>query len=221
MSFLQRLRRRMALYKPKRFKDHHHYAAFFDARSVVLAGDDMAVLEYPSEEVQQKIFRHAVEKFDLTDKKILDVGCGLGYLKKYLDAQNVRYRSYWGIDLSAKMVAGARQRFGEYFEQRDVLEKPFTENEFDIVFLLSVLGYPIGESPFGYMSALLKALYRIAGEGLVFTHLAPGRRNEPSDFTVVPEAMAQWCREYLSPDVTLDDTLGLVTYVVAVRKERR
>jgi SAM-dependent methyltransferase len=218
MSFWQRLRRRMALYKPKRFKDHHHYAAFFDARHLVLAGDDMAVLEYPNEEVQQKIFRHAAEKFDLTDRAILDVGCGLGYFKKYLDAQQARYGSYRGVDLSAKMVAGAVKRFGPHFEQRDVLAKPFSENEFDLVFLLSVLGYPVGETPFGYMSALLKELHRIGREGLVFTHLAPGRREESSDFTVVPEAMAQWCREYLSPQVVLDDTLGLVTYVMAVRK---
>lgn len=213
-----RVRRRMALYKPKRFRDHYEYAAFFDARNIVLAGDDMAVLEYPDEAVQQKIFQHAVEKFDLTGRKILDVGCGLGYLKKYLDVQGVRYRSYVGVDLSEKMIAGARKRFGDYFERRDVLAQPFAENEFDVVFLLSVLGYPISDDPFGYMSALLRELFRVGREGLVFTHLAPGRRQESSDFTVAPEDMAHWCRQNLSHDVTLDDTLGLVTYVVAVRK---
>ncbi len=212
------MRRRMALYKPKRFRDHYEYAAFFDARNVVLAGDDMAVLEYPDETVQQKIFQHAVEKFDLTDRKILDVGCGLGYLKRYLDVRGVRYHSYLGIDLSEKMIAGAIKRFGDWFERRDVLREPFAEDEFDVVFLLSVLGYPISDDPFGYMSALLRELFRVAREGLVFTHLAPGRRQESSDFTVAPEEMAQWCRRNLSPDVTVDDTLGLVTYVVAVRK---
>jgi len=213
-----RVRRRMALYKPKRFRDHYEYAAFFDARNIVLAGDDMAVLEYPDEAVQQKIFRHAVEKFDLTGRKILDVGCGLGYLKRYLDTQGVGYRSYVGIDLSEKMIVGATKRFGPYFERRDVLAQPFAENEFDVVFLLSVLGYPISDDPFGYMSTLLRELFRVAREGLVFTHLAPGRRQESSDFTVAPEDMARWCRGNLSQDVTLDDTLGLVTYVVAVRK---
>ncbi len=178
----------------------------------------MAVLEYPDEAVQQKIFRHSVEKFDLTDRTILDVGCGLGYLKKYLDAQGVRYRSYLEVDLSKKMIAGAVKRFGLYFERRDVLAQPFAEGEFDIVFLLSVLGYPISDDPFGYMSALLRELFRVAREGLVFTHLAPGRRPEPSDFTVAPEDMAQWCQRHLSSDVALDDTLGLVTYIVVVRK---
>ncbi len=217
-GLLKRLRRRMSLYKPKRFRDHHEYGAFFDARNIVLAGDDMAVLEYPNEEVQRKIFQHAIEKFDLKDRKILDVGCGLGYLKKHLDVQNVPYRSYWGVDVSEKMVVGARKRFGPHFECRDVLAQPFAESEFDIVFLLSVLGYPISEDPFGYMSTLLRGLFRISRAGLVFTHLAPGRRQEPSDFTVAPEEMAEWCRRNLSANVTLDDTLGLVTYVVAVHK---
>ncbi len=102
-----------------------------------------------------------------------------------------------------------------------MLAQPFAENEFDVVFLLSVLGYPISDDPFGYMNELLRGLFHIAREGLVFTHLAPGRRQESSDFTVAPEDMAAWCRRHLSPDVTLDDTLGLVTYVVAVRKVRK
>ncbi len=214
----RRLRRRMSFFRPKRFRDHHEYALFFDVRNNLLAGDDMAILEYPNPQVQERIFEHAVEKFDLNGKKILDVGCGLGYLKKFLDARAPGYASYRGIDLSEKMVAGARQRFGDHFERRDVIAEPFAENEFDVVFLLSVLGYPITEDPFGYMSTLLRTLFRFAREGLVFSHLAPGRRVDASDFTVAPEAMADWCRQNLSPHVVLDDTLGLITYAVAVRK---
>lgn len=215
---MQHIRRRISYYKPKRFRDHHEYAAFFDMRHWLLAGDDMMVLEYPSTEVQERIFRHAVEKFDLKDRTILDVGCGLGYLKKYLDANAAGYRSYKGVDLSEKMIAGARERFGDYFEYRDVLAQPFTANEFDNVFLLSVLGYPVTKGPFGYMGALLRELFRIARVGLTFSHLAPGRRREPSDFTVAPDEMAAWCCQNLSPNVVVDDTLGLVTYVVAVSK---
>lgn len=217
-NLVQRMRRRMSYYKPKRFSDHYEYAAFFNVRSNLFGGDDMMVLEYASPDIQERIFQHAVNKFDLKDKSILDVGCGLGYLKKYLDANAPGYRSYRGIDLSDKMIAGAHQRFGDYFERRDVLAQPFAENEFDVVFLMSVLGYPVTKDPFGYMSMLLCELFRVARCGLAFSHLAPSRRNEPSDFTVAPGAMVDWCREHLSPRVVVDDTLGLVTYDVAVFK---
>jgi SAM-dependent methyltransferase len=213
-----RMRRRMALYKPKRFRDHYEYAAFFDARNIVLAGDDMAVLEYPDEEVQQRIFRHAVEKFDLTERTILDVGCGLGYLKKYLDAQGVRYRSYLGVDLSEKMVAGAVKRFGPYFERRDVLQKPFAEGEFDVVFLLSVLGYPISDDPFGYMSALLRELFSHLARGAGLHALSARTASRAVGLHSGPEEMPTGAASNLSPHVVLDDTQGLVTYVVAVRK---
>ncbi len=215
---MQRMRRRMSYYKPKRFSDHYEYAAFFNVRSNLFSGDDMMVLEYASTDVQERIFKHAIDKFDLKDKKILDVGCGLGYLKKYLDANAPGYRSYRGIDLSDKMIAGARQRFGDFFERRDVIALPFAENDFDVVFLMSVLGYPVTKDPFGYMSTLLRELFRITRYGLAFSHLAPSRREESSDFTVAPQVMADWCRQNLSPQVVVDDTLGLVTYVVAVFK---
>ncbi len=217
-NLAQRMKRRMSFYKPKHFSDHHEYATFFDVRHDLFSGDDMTVLEYSSEQVQEKIFQHAIDKFDLKDRTILDVGCGLGYLKKYLDANAPGYRSYHGVDLSVRMLEGARKRFGDHFERRDVLAQQFAEKEFDQVFLLSVLGYPVTKDPFGYMSALLRELYRVALVGLVFTHLAPGRRDETSDFTVAPQAMADWCRQNLSPNVTLDDTLGLVTYAVAIAK---
>ncbi|MGQ9476960.1 MAG: class I SAM-dependent methyltransferase [Candidatus Bipolaricaulia bacterium] len=217
----RRLLRRAARFKPKGFPDHHAYAAFFDLRSKLFAGDDMMVLEYPDRATQELFFQHAVEKFDLSGKKIIDVGCGLGYLKRYLDDRGIAYRSYLGVDLSREMVRGARERFGDdataRFIQRDILAEPFAEDEFDVGFLISVLGYPIGPDPEDYMQRLLRELFRINRLGIAFTHLAPGRRAEPSDFTYPPEAMAAWCRAELSERVVVDDW-GVLTYVVAVYK---
>lgn len=42
-------------------------------------------------------------------------------------------------------------------------------------------------------------------------HLAPHRRYGPP-------GLREWCRQTLSPHVVLDDTLGQVTYVIAVYK---
>jgi SAM-dependent methyltransferase len=161
------LKRRASRFRPKSFPDHYAYAAFFDVRAKLFDGDDMMVLEYPDRATQELLFRHAVEKFDLRDKKIIDLGCGLGYLKKYLDE--------------------------------------------------SVLGYRVGPDPEEYMKRLLREFFRINRVGIAFTHLAPGRRQDPTDFTYPPEAMVAWCKEELSERVVLDDWGG-VTYVIAVYK---
>jgi SAM-dependent methyltransferase len=220
----KRMKRRMSRFKPTHFPDQRAYAEFFDLRSRLFAGDDMMVLEYLDRQTQELFFQHAVEKFELGDKKIIDVGCGLGYLKKYLDEHASGYHSYLGVDLSREMVHGARERFGgaaggarAAFIQRDILAEPFAENEFDVGFLISVLGYPIGDDPESYMKQLLRELFRISRLGIAFTHLAPGRRAEPSDFTYDPETLAAWCRAELSEKVVLDDW-GILTYVVAVYK---
>ncbi len=213
------LRRRMALVKPRRFPDQEAYAAFFDARYKLLSGDDMAILEYPDRETQKRLFSRATSLVDLTERSILDVGCGLGYLKGFLDDQGVPYKSYLGVDLATNMVEGARERFGDFFQRRDVLSHPFPEGSFDVVFLISVLGYPIGEDPEAYMKQLLTTLFRISREALVFTHLAPGRRAEPSDFTYPPGKLLRWCQENLSPHAELLDEPSWVTYYIGVYKE--
>lgn len=212
------LRRRMALVKPRRFPSQEAYAAFFDARCELLSGDDMEVLEYPDRETQKLVFSRAVSLVDLSGKTILDVGCGLGYLKGFLDGEGIPYESYLGVDLSRNMVEGARERFGDFFERRDVLAEPFPEGSFDVVFLISVLGYPIGEDPVAYMKQLLTTLFGFCREALVFTHLAPGRRQEPSDFTYEPRRLLSWCQDSLSPQARLLDDPSWVTYYIAVYK---
>lgn len=218
-GWLEKAQKKMALHKPKSFPTHYHYAAFFDARDILFKGDNMAILEYPDQKTQEEIFHHTVSKFDLQGKSILDVCCGLGYLKGYLDRHYPGYASYLVVDLSDHMVTGAQERLGKgYFVKRDILADPFAENQFDISFLISVLGYPIGTDPEAYMKQLLKELFHTSGYGIVFTHLAPHRREEPSDFTYDPQALREWCHQALSPHVVLDDTLGQVTYVIAVYK---
>ena len=61
------------------------------------------------------------------------------------------------------------------------------------------------------MKRLLKELFRASGCGIGSTHLAPHRRYDL-------QALEEWCRQALSPHVVVDDTLGQVTYVIAVYK---
>jgi SAM-dependent methyltransferase len=218
-----RAKERMSRYSPSKFRDDAAFAKFFDWRCDAFSGDgeDMLLLEYPDRDTQERIFRHALAPVDLRGQTILDVGCGLGYLKPHLDEHHVGYRSYQGVDLSERMIEGAQQRWGDHYRRRDVMAEPFDEGQYDYVTLLSVLGVKITDDPQAYIEGLLTELFRVASKGLLFTNLAPRRRKRAlrSDFTVPPEEMATWCREHLSPHVEVDDTLELVTYAVAVLEE--
>lgn len=78
---------------------------------------------------------------DLSDKKVLDLGCYMGNsLSMYL-AENSK--SYLGIDLSGKGIRHLNQRLkfvdGARAEVMDFLSEEFTEGNFDLVYAYGVL----------------------------------------------------------------------------------
>lgn len=75
-----------------------------------------------------------------TPVSLLDLGCGYGALLEYI--QNSSYSpclQYFGLDLSAKMIAAAQQQFNlSCFEQRDILINPLPADSFDYVVMNGV-----------------------------------------------------------------------------------
>ena len=58
--------------------------------------------ELHKEEQLNKI--RIITDYDFTDKSILDVGCGPGYLFDYLIENNIKFKSYTGIDPSLELM---------------------------------------------------------------------------------------------------------------------
>jgi len=68
--------------------------------------------------------------------KILDIGCGNGRLKEYIDGK-VRAK-YFGTDNNDTFIEMAKKR-GDFFKVGDFLSLPYPDNEFDLV--LSVAAF--------------------------------------------------------------------------------
>lgn len=68
---------------------------------------------------------------------VLDLGCGTGFNLARLQSLNLPFGTYIGIDLSADMLARARQKFAQLpnieFRQLDLLIDPLPEGPFDLV----------------------------------------------------------------------------------------
>jgi len=205
----------MFLYTPAGFSDVPSCGAFYDVRTTVFAGEDMMVLEYSDAEAQRRLFDRATRLLPPCGK-VLDLGCGLGHLLDYLEEKSPAYEEYWGIDVSERMVAEARRRRGDRFEQRDILIAPFEEGRFDSGYILSVLGYPIGEDPMATMLAILEKALSACRVGIVFSHLAAGRK-EGLRFTTVPEDLASRCEKAFGARVEIDDDGADHTYLLALR----
>jgi SAM-dependent methyltransferase len=218
-----RLKKRMFRYTPSGFPDPGACGAFYDARVGLLSGDDMMILEYSGIEAQERLFERAVDLLPPSGD-ILDLGCGLGHLISYLDKSQLSYDKYHGIDVSARMIKEASRRHPDSskcsFEVRDVLKDPFPSLSFDTGYILSVLGYPIGDDPGLSMMAIIANVFAACRTGIVFSHLARGRR-QGLKFTTSPEILARRCNNELKAEVKIDDDGKDFTYLIALRHPQK
>ncbi len=210
----KRLKRRMFRYTPAGFSDPSACAAFYDVRHTVFAGDDMMILEYSGPQAQRRLFDRATSLLP-PQGKVFDLGCGLGHLFAYLNEKGRSYESYHGIDVSKRMVEEAKKRFGERFEVRDILEDPLPPESYDTGYILSVLGYPIGQDPIGTMMELIEQTFQACRIGIVLSHLVTGRK-EGLRFTTVPQELAARCETEFGARAHVDDDGVDFTYLLAL-----
>lgn len=87
-----------------------------------------------AEDIQARTRRIVEDAALAAGSVVLDVGTGVGVLLPYL--LETRPARLVACDLSAAMIAAARQRFGEHvqFVQSDVVDLPLTQGPFDAVF---------------------------------------------------------------------------------------
>jgi len=218
----KRWKKRMALFTPRGFPDVRSCGAFYDARAGLFRGDaadeQMMALEYGSVGGQQKLFARATALLPPVGK-ILDVGCGLGHLVDYADCQSFPLDSYHGVDVSQAMIDRAQQRLAERsevsFELRDVLTQPLEPETFDVSYIISVLGYAIGDDPLQTMIRILANAYEACTTGVVFTHLVTGRK-PGLVFTTDPSKLSARLEQELGCRAVIDDDGKDFTYLMAL-----
>ena len=217
------MRERIKNYAPRGFPDPASCGAFYDARSRLFGDDEAASLEYSSLGVQQRLFARAVEALS-PHGRILDVGCGLAHLLDYLGENDLPFETYHGIDVSAKMVERTAERVGDRegvsFGVRDILASPLPDRSHDVAYILSVLGYPIGDDPMATMLSILRRAFEACTDGLVFSHVMDGRSDRRLAFPTVPEDLAQLCARELGGEATVHDDGKDFTYLISLRRSQ-
>jgi SAM-dependent methyltransferase len=160
-------------------------------------------VQWSDRETQERRLEILTQIGDLRAAKVLDFGCGVGHLLSFMRERFAFVGEYVGYDLSAAMIAAARNKFpNTRFEQRDILAKSISEH-FDYILISGVFNNRVNDG-WGLMTKLLATLFPHARKALGFNALSSYVDYCDAElFYVDPERVFHFCKEELSPCVCL------------------
>lgn len=130
----------------------------------------MRALGWKGEESQSKRFGQLVEVADLNGASVLDIGCGHGDLKGYLDGRFSGI-TYVGIDQMPEFIAEGKKLYGNttnaFFYQTDFITVELPQ--VDYVFASGALSYRCAD-PYFYREMIAR-MYAASNRALAFNML--------------------------------------------------
>jgi trans-aconitate methyltransferase len=164
-------------------------------------GHDPRACDYGRAESQMAKFRVLADVAPLSNKSLLDVGCGFADFSAYL---NERYSNvaYSGIDLSESMIREARRSRPNLDVRVCNIMDVDGDNIADVVTANGIF-YLLEEQAPNLMHAIVARMFALCRQALAFNSLsswAPDQVKE--EFYADPAQTLSWCRE-LSPFVVL------------------
>jgi SAM-dependent methyltransferase len=157
--------------------------------------------------------------------RLLDLGCGPGFLLDYLQANALLDKvDYLGVDVSEATMGHARVRWPrQRFELRDVRQQPFPEGSFDYAIICGVflVRYTNShEEMAALVEATLKSVWPSVRVGLAFNVMSKHVDWEREDLFHWPldTAMA-FCKQHLSRHVAMRLDYGLWETAILVSRQ--
>jgi len=174
----------------------------FSAR-IAKYGDTPQSAEHLDRATQEKRMDLIAEVAPLEDAKILDFGCATGHLLTFLRERHGFAGEYVGYDITQEMIDIAAAKFPDArFECRNILEEGVPE-DFDYVFISGTFN-DLTPHNWNLMQSALKALYPRTRKAIAFNNLTTYVDYfDDHLFYVSPEQVFRFCKEELSPCVTL------------------
>ena len=154
---------------------------------------------------------------DLNGSKILDLGCGYGDLKYFLDECFDEFE-YIGVDLMPEFIATARQRFA-HVELTHFIQMDFSAGGWppvDVIFASGSLNYRSNDLQHPY--PIISQMWEQARLGIAF-NLLDDRKQESSGFIQAydPVRILGFCRQ-LDPHAELLTDYHPEDFTILMRK---
>lgn len=166
-------------------------------------GDVPAAAQWSDRATQEARMAALLGVGDVRSAKVLDFGCGTGHLLTVLRERAQFNGTYVGYDLSPEIVEVARRKHPDArFEARDILADGIDE-DFDFVFASGTFNNRLTDN-WSMVTRLLKTLWPRTKRALAFNALSIYVDFfDEGLWYVEPERLFRFCKEELSPCVTL------------------
>jgi glycosyltransferase involved in cell wall biosynthesis/SAM-dependent methyltransferase len=134
--------------------------------------------------------QNVLPRLQLQGRRVLEIGCGYGWLAPYLTAGGA---DYVGLDLAESALRQFPRGLPVCMPVRaDACRLPFAQGSFDVIFCLEVLEH-IPER-----RALLSEICRVARPGAVVVLTTPSYCNLFLPLKLLADCGWSWCRRYLT-----------------------
>ncbi|HAT68580.1 MAG: hypothetical protein A2481_02555 [Candidatus Yonathbacteria bacterium RIFOXYC2_FULL_47_9] len=167
-------------------------------------GNDARSVHWSNEETQSVRFDALCKVADLTNKSVLDVGCGLGDLYKFFISKQITV-DYAGIDIVPAFIERAQERFpNASFRAADIFS---VNEEYDYVLASGALNFTVSNSKEYYFS-MIKKMFDCSKKGLAFNML--NKAEHSNDETYVSydiDEVTAYCKTLTNDVIVVSDYL--------------
>lgn len=192
-------------------------SGFIDNRYKKL-GRSVGTAGWSSVETQSLRFQQLLNGFDLENKTILDIGCGLGDLYNYINQVVTKNFNYIGIDISNSVIEDARSKYNgsNALFYNDTLENIELE-KIDISVASGAFSYRFKGSK-QYTKYIFNRMFDLSSIGISANFLSSYcdyqlDKNQHYD----PKEVLEWALG-LSRKVIIDHDYGLYEFTIFVKK---
>jgi len=140
-------------------------------------GEDPRTLGWDTRAHQWTRFGAAAAVLDLQGRDVLDIGCGLGDFRVFMEETGISPSAYAGVDINDDLLAVARRRFpGSRFERRNVVLEPYDAPVCDVAVMFGLVNFRLKDlDNYEYAARAIDAAFDACREALVVDMLSDRR----------------------------------------------
>ena len=206
------------MHSPESLKDHYE-------ECFIKHGDNYLGADWTKEKdlyTRYDVMLSIIDK-SISEKKVLDFGCGTGMLYNYILSKDINYINYSGIDINDILIEKAKTKFKNInFKTSDIFKNPESLEQYDYIICNGVFTEKINlthEQMFNFFSSVLNVLFKKTNIGISFNLMSKHVDYEREDlFHVSHDELASFLTKNLSRNYIIRNDYGLYEYTTYLYK---